>query len=67
VSVKPEKKHREIFEIFHEIFQAKKFHEILHHYSCVMDSWLCFDALMLWGNVPLYCSFMFVPACVFGK
>jgi len=23
----------EIFEIFHEIFQGKKFHEILHHYS----------------------------------
>ena len=31
VSAKPEKKHREIFEIFHEIFQGKKFHEILHH------------------------------------
>jgi len=24
--------HREIFEIFHEIFQGKKIHEILHHY-----------------------------------
>ena len=35
VSVKPVKKRREIFEIFHEIFheifQGKKFHEILHH------------------------------------
>jgi len=31
--VKAGKKHREIFEIFHEIFQGKKFHEILHHYS----------------------------------
>jgi len=35
VSVKPEKKHRGIFfnisEIFHEIFQGRKFHEILRH------------------------------------
>ena len=39
VSVKPEKKHREFFfnipeifhKIFHEIFQGKEFHEILHY------------------------------------
>ena len=30
VSVKP-KKHREIFEIFHEIFQGKKIHKLLYH------------------------------------
>ena len=43
VSVLPEKKHREFFknisvtfhEIFYEIFHAKKFREILHHYMCI--------------------------------
>jgi len=41
VSVLPVK-HREIFEIFHEIFYARKFHEILRHYSytwVVQTSW----------------------------
>ena len=33
-----EKKHREIFEIFHEILQGKKFHEILHQQSAMMKT-----------------------------
>ena len=47
--------HCEIFEIFHEIFHAKKFHEILHHYlhlrtRCFRKSYL---DLIVCLTVPL--------------